>query len=132
MLTAAVVAGFAFASLVSPVQASTSLGPSFTDRLQPGQSISNGQYHLDMQTDGNLVLYSGTEPCWASDTVGVEGAYAQYSGDWQIDSPFMAIESPAGRVRYYRGGYTWTKRIGNVAVNSRGEVWIAYKRAFWC
>jgi hypothetical protein len=42
------------------------------DVLHPGDSISsaNGNYLLAMQTDGNLVLYSGTCPLWSSNTWG--------------------------------------------------------------
>jgi hypothetical protein len=40
--------------------------------LNPGQGISsaNGRYHFIYQGDGNLVLYDGSRPLWASGTHG--------------------------------------------------------------
>jgi hypothetical protein len=39
-------------------------------RLSAGQSLnsSNGRFHLNMQTDGNLVIYDGSSPIWATGT----------------------------------------------------------------
>jgi hypothetical protein len=56
--------------------------------LSAGQSLfsPNGQYHLDMQSDGNLVLYSGggnspSQAVWSPNTQGKGGAYAVMQGD---------------------------------------------------
>jgi hypothetical protein len=61
---------------------------STNERLYPGQMlVSPGcYYHLDMQTDGNLVIYgdgrgaSSTSDKWATNTVG-RGAYAVMQED---------------------------------------------------
>jgi hypothetical protein len=51
------------------------LGPG--QRMHGGDSIrsTNGTYALNMQTDGNLVLYGPTGLVWAADTVGHAGAF---------------------------------------------------------
>ncbi|HSA49659.1 MAG TPA: hypothetical protein VLH10_06045 [Yinghuangia sp.] len=107
-------------------------GTSFSDKLLPGHCLSNGGYRFEMQYDGNLVLYSGSRACWASGTDGTDGVYAEYSGDWQIDSPFMTLESPFGELRKWRGKYTGLHKTGNVSLNSKGEVWIAYGKFVHC
>jgi hypothetical protein len=40
--------------------------------------------HLDMQTDGNLVLYSGTKAIWATMTNGHPGAYLSVQDDGSL------------------------------------------------
>ena len=59
------------------------------ENLYPGQYLYAGQrlvagancfYHLDMQSDGNLVLYAGGTPYWATNTAG-RGAYALMQRD---------------------------------------------------
>lgn len=52
-----------------------------SDTLRPGERLvannsefrvsNNGSYKLVMQQDGNLVLYKGNTPLWASNTDGV-------------------------------------------------------------
>lgn len=108
------------------------IGTSFTDRMLPGQCLQNGGYRFEMQYDGNLVLYSGGRACWASGTDGTDGVYAEYSGDWQLDSPFFTLESPFGELRKYRGKYTGLHKTGNVSLNGSGEVWIAYGKFVNC
>jgi hypothetical protein len=78
------------------------------------------------------MLYAGTRVCWASGTDGTDGVYAEYSGDWAIDSPYVTLESPYGELRKYRGKYTGLHKTGNVSVNAKGEVWIAYGRMASC
>ncbi|GGP45993.1 hypothetical protein [Streptomyces abikoensis] len=107
-------------------------GTSFTDRLIPGHCLQNGGYRLEMQYDGNLVLYSGSRACWASGTDGTNGVYAKFSGDWKPDSPYMTLESPVGELRKYRGKYTGLHKTGNVSLNNKGEVWIAYGKMAGC
>jgi hypothetical protein len=124
---------FAVIAQSAPANAATTVGSSFNDRLLPNQQIANNGNRLVMQSDGNLVLYANTgRVCWASGTNGLSGVYAKYSGDWRIDSPWMSLESPYGQLRKWRGGYTWTKKTGNVSINARGEVWIAYKLFVRC
>ncbi|MDI2129923.1 hypothetical protein [Yinghuangia seranimata] len=107
-------------------------GTSFTDKLIPGHCLRNGGYRLEMQYDGNLVLYSGGRACWSSGTDGTDGVYAEYSGDWKLDSPYMALESPFGQLRKYRGAYTYLHKSGDISLNGKGEVWIAYQKFVGC
>lgn len=108
------------------------IGTSFNDRMLPGQCLRNGGYRLEMQYDGNLVLYSGGRACWASGTDGTDGVYAYYGGDWQLDSPWMSLESQFGRLRKWHGKYTGLHKTGNVSLNGKGEVWIAYAKMWGC
>ncbi|MFF4101920.1 hypothetical protein [Streptomyces sp. NPDC001903] len=108
------------------------IGTSFTDKLIPGQCIGNGANRLEMQYDGNLVLYSGSRACWASGTDGTDGVYAEFSGDWKPDSPYLSLESQFGQLRKYRGKYTGLHKTGNVSINGKGEVWIAYGKLAGC
>jgi hypothetical protein len=54
-----------------------------TGRLYPGQSINtaDGNYHLIMQTDGNLVLYSPSRALWETGTNGDSVAYLDMQSD---------------------------------------------------
>ncbi|MEV6548557.1 hypothetical protein AB0M57_07560 [Streptomyces sp. NPDC051597] len=109
------------------------VGTAFNDRLLPGQCLRNGGYRLEMQYDGNLVLYSGGRACWASGTDGTDGVYAKFSGDWKLDSPYMTLESQFGELRKYRGKYTYLHKTGgDVSLNNKGEVWIAYAKMVGC
>jgi hypothetical protein len=56
------------------------------DVLHPGDSITSpsGNYLLAMQTDGNLVLYSGTCALWASNTNGKPVAVCIMQGDGNL------------------------------------------------
>ncbi|MEV0093990.1 hypothetical protein [Streptomyces sp. NPDC050738] len=109
-----------------------SIGTSFTDKMIPGQCLRNGGYRLEMQYDGNLVLYSDSRVCWASGTDGTDGVYAEFSGDWKPDSPYMTLESQFGELRKYRGKYTGLHKSGDVSLNNKGEVWIAYGKMTGC
>lgn len=56
------------------------------DVMAPGDYITSrdGNFRLEMQTDGNLVEYNngaGGRACWASNTNGQPGSYATYQGD---------------------------------------------------
>jgi hypothetical protein len=59
-------------------------------QLTPGQSLSScdGRFDLILQADGNLVLYQGSTPLWASGTGGQHAARAamQYDGNLVIYS----------------------------------------------
>ncbi|WP_371656547.1 MULTISPECIES: hypothetical protein [unclassified Streptomyces] len=108
------------------------IGTSFTDKMIPGECLRNGGYRLEMQYDGNLVLYSGSRACWASGTNGTDGVYAKFSGDWKPDSPYMTLDSQFGELRKYRGKYTGLHKTGDVSLNGKGEVWIAYGKMVGC
>lgn len=108
------------------------IGESFNDRLIPGQCIQNGEYIFEMQYNGNLVLYSANHICWSSGTDETDGVYVKYSGDREIDSPQMSLESPFGQLRKYKGKYTELNKTGDVSINSKGEIWIAYEKLIGC
>jgi len=63
--------------------------PTQPSRLSAGSELrtgshlvsANGRYDLDMQRDGNLVLYSGSHALWKSDTADHAGDYATMQGD---------------------------------------------------
>jgi hypothetical protein len=73
---------------------------STNQELLPGQFLTEGNYELVMQTDGNLVLYleSQGEVLWASQTEGIGGAYAVM----QSDGNFV-VYSTAGRALWASG-----------------------------
>jgi hypothetical protein len=109
-----------------------SIGSSFTDKMIPGECITSGSNRLEMQFDGNLVLSNGSRVCWASGTNNTNGVFAVYSGDWALDSPYLKLDSPYGELRKYRGKYTGLHKTGNVSINDKGEVWIAYGMLAGC
>ncbi|HEX8581258.1 MAG TPA: CHAP domain-containing protein, partial [Acidimicrobiales bacterium] len=64
-----------------------------SDRLAPGEELfpgdhlvsGNGQYRLDLQGDGNLVVATGAgRPLWATGTGGQPGAHAAMQGDGNL------------------------------------------------
>ena len=80
--------------------------------LYAGQGLVGGggcYYHLDMQFDGNLVLYAGNTAYWATNTVG-RGAYAVM----QSDGNFVCTTGTIGRcgqpIRMGIPGRTWPCR----------------------
>ncbi len=63
--------------------------PSGCGSIEPGQGLTRGQayrscdgrFSLDMQTDGNLVLYLYGSALWATGTYGTDGEVATMQGD---------------------------------------------------
>lgn len=55
-------------------------------RMYPGQSIisADGRFRMVLQLDGNLVLYSGTRPLWASGTDGRSTAFLALQPDGNL------------------------------------------------
>ena len=45
----------------------------------------NGRFHLNLQTDGNLVIYDGTSPIWATGTWNLPDASRPTHADMQAD-----------------------------------------------
>jgi hypothetical protein len=123
----------AAAAPASADAASARVGTSFNDRLFPGQYISNGRYRLEMQRDGNLVLYDDSwgRACWASNTNGIDGVYADYD-DSLWTKPSLYLKSGYGELRHWWGMYNYLHKTGNVSVNTKGEVWIAYQKFVSC
>lgn len=73
-----------------------------TGRLYPGQSIDtpDRKYHLMLQRDGNLVLYSPTRALWATGTDNRQVA-------------FLAMQSDGNLVLYDKSGIPlWNSRTG--------------------
>ncbi|MFF5077536.1 hypothetical protein ACFY36_10825 [Actinoplanes sp. NPDC000266] len=100
--------------VVTPAQAAP--GQSY---LTTGQSLTGGQYlvkgrfRLNMQTDGNLVLYenfgtSSQRVCAASNTYGYNGAHA-----WNSPDGYFAVYAT-------NGGVLWTTRPYTDNVNYNG------------
>ncbi len=52
--------------------------------LYDGQVVTHGRYVLAMQDDGNLVIYRGPTPRWASGTVGDSGDWLVMQGDGNL------------------------------------------------
>jgi len=89
--------------------------PAQPSRLSAGSQLrsgsrlvsANGRYELDMQGDGNLVLYSRGHALWKSDTADHPGDYATMQGDgnFVIYQAHRAIWSSGtsrdGNGRYY-------------------------------
>lgn len=84
------------------------IGISFTDRLIPGQCLRNGGYRLEMQYDGNLVLYNG------DGTVPV--------GRVEPTAPTVPTQSTLATGSLTRRGYRWNPpsvSCGNTSVNTQ-------------
>jgi hypothetical protein len=74
-------------------------GPSPTDssrlnagqRLSRGQSLTsaNGRFHLNMQSDGNLVIYDGSSAIWASNTWNLPDSTKPTRAEMQADGNFV-------------------------------------------
>jgi hypothetical protein len=79
----------------------TTLQPGVTSaRLYPGQSIDTAdrKYHLVLQGDGNLVLYSPTRALWATGTDGKQVAFLAQ----QLDGNLVLYDK-SGRPLWYSG-----------------------------
>ena len=113
-------------------------GGSESDTLLPGESLyadqgrtsSNGQYRLVYQGDGNLVLYQGGTPLWASNTAGTlageavmqhDGNFVIYngygtplrdSGTWWSPSAYLVVQNDGNVVVYSAGGAPLWDRYG--------------------
>jgi hypothetical protein len=121
---AATIAAFlsAFVVVAGPAPAhaaASTLGSG--QELAPGQEIDAGAYRLVMQTDGNLVEYTGGTALFASDTAGQAGDYAVMQTDGNL-----VVYTPAGQWRWqtgtngYGGGYLAIQTDGNVVVYQGG------------
>jgi predicted heme/steroid binding protein len=77
--------------------------------LHPGDEVRspNGQYRLAFQTDGNLVVYKGSEPLWASNTHGsgadrlvfqADGNLCIYKGGQCVWATMTQGRSPHGHL----------------------------------
>lgn len=127
-------AALAVGATAAPAGAIThDLGHSTESTIYPGQYLKNGSYEFIMQTDGNLVLYGANRRvCWASGTNGLHGTYVHYR-DHKITPPDVTLENASyGRLGHWRGSYEWLHKNGNLSLNDKGEVWIAWKKWVHC
>ena len=118
-----------FAGATPPSDPGTSSGQlTAGQRLTQGQQLSsgNGRFHLAMQTDGNLVLYDGTSPIWATGTwnlpTGQRPTYAELQTDgnlvlyndarqaaWAVGvfgtftNPYLEVQNDGNLVIYHNG-----------------------------
>jgi len=107
--------------------------PAPVTRFLPGGRLSSGQtisaplgYSLRMQSDGNLVLHSGSTPVWATGTHGNAGAYMRMQTDGNL-----VVYTAGGRALWASrtngnpGSYLDIQADGNVVVYSSSG------RALW-
>lgn len=75
----------------------------YTGTMFPGQSINtaDGNYHLIMQPDGNLVLYSPTKALWDTGTVG-------------DDVEFLSMQPDGNLVLYGQNGPLWASNTAGL------------------
>jgi len=102
-------------------------------RLTAGQQLSstNGRFHLVMQSDGNLVLYDGQSPIWATGTWNLPAAGRPTHADMQTDGnlvlyndanqPAWATDTPGT----YTNPYLELQDDGNLVIyhNGRTPIW---------
>jgi hypothetical protein len=107
-----------------------------TNSLQPGQTLhagqhltsSNNQYTVEMQADGNLVLYGQGQALWASWTEGNPGAWVAMQSDGNLvvyassGRPLWATMSLAGT----NLGYYLT-----IQVNGNAVIYTSSGQATW-
>lgn len=103
-------------ALISPLSyAKSKLSPN--ESLTPGQSLTNGSYRFILQTDGNLVLYKGSNPLWSSrtDGIAIREAIMQSDGNFVLyrhnNTPVWS-SGTAGK----NGGYLVLQSDGNVVI----------------
>jgi len=123
------------------------INPSCTSRgteIQPGgvlgvsQCLKNGIYTLNMQADGNLVLYKNNTACWAttwerSDRFGPQGSKMYFStltiGDYTEST--ITVHNYKTFPGYYSKTYADTKYPGvgrsySASLNSSGQFWVGW------
>jgi len=116
-----------------PVNAPTGFGLSAGQQLTGGQQVTsaNRQYHLVMQGDGNLVLYTQSRALWNSRTDGHPGARAimQSDGNLVVYDPEnhplfdtrtaghpgagLAVQDDGNAVLYQAGRAIWASNTVN-------------------
>ena len=102
----------------------TSLGP----RLPAGKSLNegswlsspNGHYRLNMQSDGNLVLYWGNHALWESKTSGHRGDHVvmQSDGNLVIDQANRFIWASGSARPGHKAYYLGLQNDGNLVIDT--------------
>ena len=97
------------------------------DVLFPNQSRMSvdGRFRLTYQSDGNLVLYSGSSPLWASNTSGTTAGTTEMQGDGNLvvyDGFHNAVWS--SQTYGYSGAFLVVQSDGNLVIyNSVYAIW---------
>jgi len=100
----------------------------------------NGEYRMTMQGDGNLVLYRGDEPLWATGTNGEHGAHCVFQKDghfliYRLNEFGQVSTDPDdciwktdiyGDPEEFHGGWVEMQNDGNFVQYTREG------RALWC
>jgi hypothetical protein len=95
----------------------------------PGQSrqSADGRFRLVYQVDGNLVLYQGSNPLWASATYGTTPGFVAM----QADGNFVVYDSTgavwASNTWGHPGAFLVVQDDGNTVIYSTGSspLWAA-------
>jgi hypothetical protein len=132
----------------SPAHAAAStLSPG--QSLSPGQEIDAGGYRLVMQTDGNLVEYTGSSVLFASNTAGQSGDYLIMQTDgnlvvyssggqwrWQSGTPgytnsYLAIQTDGNVVVYHGGAAVWARSWTQSGSGAQAYAQLIFFRYGW-
>jgi hypothetical protein len=109
------------------------------DSLDQGQSLPacHANYHLDMQNDGNLVLYAGSSTpsnaLWATNTAADEGPVPGNKVTMQSDGDFVLFDSSGNPIMHtntggHPGAYLDMQDDGNLVIyvgsaNPSNAIW---------
>jgi hypothetical protein len=103
-------------------------------RLSGGQGLtsSNGRFHLNMQTDGNLVIYDGSSPIWATGTWNLPSDRRPTHANMQSDGN-LVLYNDANQASWASGSwgsgrvnpFVEMQDDGNVVIyhNGRSPIW---------
>jgi Beta-1,3-glucanase len=103
-------------------------------RLSGGQGLtsSNGRFHLNMQTDGNLVIYDGSSAIWATGTWSLPSDRKPTRADMQADGN-LVLYNDANQAAWASGSwglgrvnpYVEIQDDGNLVIyhNGRTPLW---------
>jgi hypothetical protein len=102
-------------------------------RLTAGQQLSStsGRFHLTMQSDGNLVIYDGRSPIWATGTWNLPTTTRPTHADMQTDGNLVLYNNtnqPAWATNTagtYTNPYLELQDDGNLVIyhNGRTPIW---------
>jgi chitinase len=122
-----------FAGATPPVGNGASNQLTAGHRLTSGQQVSSssGRFHLIMQSDGNLVLYDGSSPIWATGTWNLPAAGRPTHADMQTDGN-LVLYNDANQAAWATGTfgsfvnpYLEVQDDGNLVIyhNGRSPIW---------
>jgi hypothetical protein len=94
--------------------------------LTAGQQVTSpdGRFRFVMQGDGNLVLYQGNTPLWASHTNGSGGVRATMQTDGNL-VVYTAGGAPvwSSHTNGHAGASLWMQSDGNAVIYQGGPIW---------